>query len=507
MIIVVLLSGMGENSVFADEHKRIGILVDGSYWYNAPLLDRVKKELERVNDGQFEIEYPDQLNLNGQYDFEKIQAYVDELSQREDLDAIISSGMVSSYLFSEKKPLRVPVVAMDYILPAGLGMLSPKTFQPLNPNWTTSFDPAYVEETLKIFPKLVKTNRFVIFCPKVMCGLIPNVPQLIKSFVENPEVEVVIEIINPENYKDSIENLDNPLVVVEALKGFSDAQMTDLFTLLSDKNVMAFTVDGMNGIKKGALASIHDYKKERMGRNMAIKLFDILGNTHPSEIPVKNYKSVELIFNLETARKLGYKIPLEFIDEAKFYGAKSQYPELSFESSIKRALEQNFDIKAQALVKDQALLEVKISERGFFPQISSSLSYNRINKDQADALNGARGETRFDLSLQQRIFDRELYKTIESNEAAQKVQQQTLERINQDIIGQVAQVYMDVLQAEELVQIRRDYLNIIRKNQNLADLKFKLRETDKSDVLRLNIELENSRIDLMNAKDSLSRAE
>ena len=102
MGLVLSISGV-VSPALSEEHKRIGILVDGPYWYNTPLFDRIKKELDRVNDGQFEIEYPDQLSLNGQYDLEKIQAYVDQLLQREDLDAFIAPGMVSSYLFSEKK--------------------------------------------------------------------------------------------------------------------------------------------------------------------------------------------------------------------------------------------------------------------------------------------------------------------------------------------------------------------------------------------------------------------
>lgn len=486
---------------------RIGILQDGPYWHNAPLISKVQSELAKLNDGQLDIQYPEAFNLNGKYDFKKIQKYAAGLARNKEIDVIIAFGMISSYIFSKMDPLPVPVVAMDYILPAGLGMLAPKTFKPINPNWTTSFDPTYVNTTLKIFPKLVPAGRFAVLCPQVVCGFHPDIPQLIKSFVGRNAPKVDIIVISPQDYAKKINQLNVHLVVVEMLKGFTETQMEDVYRILAHKRIPAFTVDGLHGIKKGALVSIHDYDNARIGRNIALKLFDILNGTPPDKIPVIDFKSAELIFNRETARKIGYGIPFEFVDEARMYGAETQKKRLTFEEAIQRSLDQNFDIKSQALVRNQALLQVDITGRGFYPQVSSRFNYNRTNKDQADVFSGPRGETRFELSLQQKLFDRELSKSIESAEAAHQIEKQNLEVINQDILEQVALAYMDNLLGEELVKIQRHYLNVIRKNQNLAALKFKLRETGKSDVLRLNIELGNARIDLINTKEARFQAQ
>ena len=173
----------GPSQAAAEKTVRIGILQDGPYWHNGPLISHVKSELAKLNDGQWDIQYPKAFNLNGQYDFKKIQKYAADLVGNKEVDVIIAFGMASSYYFAKMDPLPVPVVAMDYILPAGLGMLAPKTFKPLNPNWTTSFDPAYVNSLLKIFPKLVAADRFAVLCPQVVCGFHPDIPQLIKSFV------------------------------------------------------------------------------------------------------------------------------------------------------------------------------------------------------------------------------------------------------------------------------------------------------------------------------------
>ena len=486
---------------------RIGILQDGPYWHNTPLISQIQKELNELNDGQLDIHYPQAFNLNGQYNFKKIQQYAANLAGNKEIDVIIAFGMVSSYTFSKMDPLPIPVVAMDYIAPAGLGMLAPKTFKPLNPNWTTSFDPTYVNALSKIFPKLVTADRLAVLCPQAVCDFNPDILKLIRSFLDKKAMRVDIVVISPQNYMKKINQLKVPLVVVEMLKGFSEKQMDDVFRTLIHKRIPSFTVDGMHGIKKGALVSIHSYDKPRMSRNIALKLYDILTGTRPDQISVIDFKNAELIFNRETARKIGYGIPFEFVDEARMYGAKEKKGPLLFEGAIQRSLEQNYDIKSQALVQNQALLQVEITQREFYPQVSSRLAYNRMNKDQADAFPGPRGETRFELSLQQKIYDRELSKSIESAEAVHQIESQNLEVVNQDIVEQVVLAYLDNIRGEELVEIQKNFLNIIQKNQRLADLKFKLRETGKSDVLRLNIELDNARIDLVNAKEARFRAQ
>ena len=117
-----------------------------------------------------------------------------------------------------------------------------------------------------------------------------------------------------------------------------------------------------------------------------------------------------------------------------------------------------------------------------------------------------RGESKFSIKLNQKIYDRELLRAIESAEYANEIDKRDLEVINQNIIEQVALTYMDNLFAMEAVRIQKDFLKIIQNNQKIAQLKFELRETGKGDVLRLNIDLENARSDLVDAQEALFRS-
>ena len=493
-------------TVYSEETKRIGILIDGPYWENEVLISNVKKELAKLNGNRYSIVYPPETVLNGEHDSALIEKHALQMVDDQDLDVILTIGTQSASTFSNMDSLSVPVVAMSVQFPIDLGLLEKKSLKPKNPNWITSYDPSIATNIVSLFPKLTPFNKITAICPAFLCE---NHEEIIKVLEKGPpgiDMESDLLILSPENYSKQISKLDTPLVYVFPLYGFSETQINDVFVKLSEKNIPAYTHDGMYGIKKGALVSIQDYNFEKLGRNFALKVFDILEEIPMGKIQVKDFWNTRLIFNIETAREINYQIPLEFVDEATLYGTRSSKKELQFKVALQTALSQNYDIKVQSLIQNQAFYDMEITERQFYPQLFSDLSYDQDKKARADALNAPRGETKVRLSLEQKLFDRELSKNIESLKYQNEVQKKTLEIINQDITEQVGLAYMDNLSGEEIVDIRREFLNVIRKNQSIADLKFKLGETSRGDVIRLNIELENARIDLVNAQESIFRS-
>ena len=102
--LIFFLSG-GSGFCESLEGKQIGILIDGPYWHNTPLIDQIKNELKEVSDEDYEIFFPPALQLDGQYNIEKIKTYIDELTHNKELDAIVSIGMI----------LRCKVVQLPFV--------------------------------------------------------------------------------------------------------------------------------------------------------------------------------------------------------------------------------------------------------------------------------------------------------------------------------------------------------------------------------------------------------
>ncbi len=485
------------------ETINIGVLSDGPYWSHQELINSIHKELKKLVNGRFIINYPKDAVFNGEYDSKKIKNYAQKLANREDLNLILSLGTEAGLVFSQIDPLPVPVVAMSVFLPISRELVYKETYHPKNPNWTTSFDPDLVIKINELLHKLTDFKKITVLCSHLLCKPELNITEMIMSTGEEANLKSEVVIISPEDFEEKIARLDASLVFIPPLNGFGESQMIRFYEELAKKKILAYTDDGIYGIKQGALVSLHEKDFVKQGRNYALKILDILNGISPRDITVKDIETTRLTFNLETARKINYGIPLEFIDEARLYGKGKAKARLTFQEAIQTALDQNFDIKIQALIQNQALQQMKIVQSDYFPQIFSTLNYSRTDDTRADVLPQPRGETKFQLNLSQQLVNRELYKSIESAKYGNEVEKKNLEITNQDIIEQVSLAYMDVLLGEELVRIRRDFLNIIRKNRDIAQLKFNLKETGKSDVLRLGIDLENARIELVNVQDSL----
>ena len=466
-------------------------------------MDSVHKELEKLVNGEFIISYPKDAFLNGDFDSEKIKNYAQKLAHRKDLKLILSLGTEAGLVLAQIDPLPVPVVAMSVFLPISRELVHKETYHPKNPNWITSFDQDLVLKVSELLPKLAPFKKITILCSNLLCKPDLNITEMIRNTGEEAKLKSEVVIISPDDFEEKIARLDASLVFIPPLNGFDESQMIRFYEQLAKRKILVYTNDGIYGIKKGALVSLHEIDFVKQGRNYALKILDILNGISPRDITVKDIETTKLTFNLETARKINYGIPLEFIDEARLYGKGKAKARLNFQEAIQTALDQNFDIKIQALIQNQALQQMKIVRSDYFPQVFSTLNYSRTDDTRADVIPQPRGETKFQLNLSQQLVNRELYKNIESAKYGSEVEQKNLEITNQDIIEQVSLAFMDVLLGEELVQIRREFLIIIRKNRDIAKLKFDLKETGKGDVLRLDIDLENARIELINIQDSL----
>jgi len=488
------------------EAVKIGLLYDGPYWSNQKLVDSVHSELTKLLDGDSKITVPTDAVFNGQYNSDKIKIFAQALAKNKDLDVVLTIGSLSAMAFAQMKPLPIPVVAMSVTLPIELGLIDPKTLQSRNPNWTTSYDPSVGDKFFHLLADLFESNNILLICPTLACGQNSRFRGALIKALSRLYKKIEIVAVTPDNFSEKISTLEKSFVVVTKLHGFNEKQMNAFYEALAGKNIQSYTVDGSYGIHRGALMTLHELDFLKEGRYYALKILDILNGRTPGKLLVKDIQNTKLQFNMKTAKKIGYSIPIKYVDIADLYGPQKKKPPLLFREAIEIALKQNYDIKIQALIENQSLIQVEEVERRYYPQLSSQLDYFRQDNTRSDVLPEPRGESKFSLNLSQKIYDRELLRAIESAEYANEVDKRDLEVINQNIIEQVALTYMDNLFASEIVQIQKDFLKIIQSNRKIAQLKFELRETGKGDVLRLNIDLENARSDLVDAQEALFRS-
>ena len=221
-LLVLLFFSCGSISHAASQKTvRIGVLVDGPYWYNKEFLKHIKKELNELNDETYKIVFPEEAVLNGDYNLIKIRRIARELVSGKKVDVIIAIGGASSGIFFEMDPLPVPVVAITIFMPFEKDRFLPKTFQPKNPNWTTSFDPSINSGMVALIPKLVPLTDSTFLCSAFMCGNHPEYYKVIKDLFAGAKINTQVKVVSPENYVQVLSQIDSPLVVVGPLHAFS----------------------------------------------------------------------------------------------------------------------------------------------------------------------------------------------------------------------------------------------------------------------------------------------
>lgn len=483
--------------------KRIGILVDGDYWFNE-IIHPIQEELDILNQDQFEIIYPKESRLNGNYQVDQIQSYARDFISNHRLDAILTLGTESAKAFAYMNPLTVPVVSINVDFPIDIGLLERQTLQPRNPNWTSLYDPTIELSALSFILKLKPFKKMTYLCPHFSCANNRNQPKgiadIIRAFGKNsPQLDIEVVEITKDNYSDKIMALQTDMVFVPNLYAFTDDQCKDIFKQLIQKKILSITQEGMHGVKHGAVAAVNNFDFKRIARKTALHLYNILIGMKPSELVVTDNWKVELIFNQQTAREIGYDIPLEFLYDAIVIGTSEDRMQITMKDAVEIAFKQNPDLKLKGWDLKQSALNFDIAKRGYYPQLGSNISYTQLDKTRANIQPSPEKQSRFELSMFQNIYNRELSKTIEVARLDESAAKQEISVTKQDLMLHVIMAYIDYMLAEDNVRDRREQLRILRKHLDIVLLRHNLESAGRSDVLRMEIQYNQGRMELVQA--------
>jgi len=493
------------------EQKRIGILVDGDYWFNK-IIHSIKEELNILNQNQFEILYPKESMQNGSYQVDKIQSYAHDFINKHRLDVILTLGTESAKAFACMNPLTVPVVSINVDFPIDIGLLERQTLKPTNPNWTSLYDPTIELSALTFIRKLKPFQKMTYLCPHFSCannpGKTKGIADIIRSFgKKTPQLEIEVVEITKDNYLNKIKALNTDMVFVPNLYAFTDAQCTELFKQLTQQNILSITQEGMHGVKHGAVAAVNNFDFKRIARKTALHLYNILIGMKPSELVVTDNWKVELIFNQQTAREIGYDIPLEFLYDAIVIGKSEDRMQITMKDAVEMAFKQNPDLKLKVWDQKQSALNLDIVKRGYYPHLGSNIAYTQLDKTRAHIQPSPEKQSRFELSLFQNIYNRELNKAIEVARLDESVAKQEISVTKQDLILHVIMAYIDYMLAEDNVRDRREQLRILRKHLDIVLLRHNLESAGRSDVLRMEIQYNQGRMELVQAIRDLDIAQ
>jgi hypothetical protein len=88
---------------------RIGIVTDGELVRHPESVDVFKRELQTLAEGEFDIRFPEERTLNGNWNIDGVKAALDTLLKASDVDMILAIGFVATNEACKRKGLEKPV--------------------------------------------------------------------------------------------------------------------------------------------------------------------------------------------------------------------------------------------------------------------------------------------------------------------------------------------------------------------------------------------------------------
>lgn len=326
-----------------------------------------------------------------------------------------------------------------------------------------------------------------------------SIPEFFQQSRRKFDFEAELLILSPKNFQQQLNSLETDVAIVGTLEGFSNEESKQLFNSLTENKIPNIAQEGIEAVHQGAMISISEKNYLEIGRTYAIKINSILNGIPPNELSVFDQWKLDITFNQTVGKKIGFGIPMEFLYEARIVETGDKVPPTPIQELVNQALENNHEIlidRAQGLQVEAQVGQVK---SGYMPQLNSSLSYTKIDNKRADLSPSPRTETKLELQLSQNLWNPELSGKIDTVVMNKEILESKTKLLQEDLKERVILAVLDLLKNNEIVKVRKEHLRNYRKLRDIAQLRFSLKETGKGDVLRVNMQYESGKINMINA--------
>ncbi len=488
----------------------IGIVVDGEWDLNIPVLNNLEKELKDALSQQATISIPKEKILIGDWTLNKVSEMNDQLLADDQVDILIGYGVLASYDLAHRTNLPKPVIApviLDTVIQriksingtSGVKNLSYLTF------------PGTFERDIRIFKELVNFKNLVMvhseYYEAELKGFTPEDEKLSKEF--GIKVRRMSIADNVQEFLNSIpENTD--AVYLEVLP-MNRTKFKELVKGLTEKRLPTFSFLGETDVKDGVMAAANPDIFPRLARRIALIIQRILLGEDPGSLNVNFSASKRTYINLQTAFDVGvspkWNTLLEAevirIDSAEYKNA----PTYSLEDVIKKINSENLDVLAKIKELAANYQNIPIARSNLFPKIDLSLTGLKIDADRA--LAGSQPENKIfgSAELSQVIFSEPVLANLSIQNYLYNSKINEAEAFKQSAILDGTKLFFNYLRARKIYYILLENLKLSRVNLEIAQNRQTTGAAGPGEALRWEAELSGLRKSAMDVQAQMNQAQ
>lgn len=492
---------------------RVGLVADGPTGDAVTARARILDALREVLEGDFSLEIPDEARVEGAWTVESVDAALDRVLARRDLDLVVTLGLIASHRAGIRSRLSVPVVAAFVVDPMAQGLpVDPKRGVSGRPRFTYVANPQLIGSDLAQLKDLFRANKVAYFLTGAFRRSVPGLEQRVRDTASDLGLELVFVDVDegPEAALASLPaDVDGAYVGV--LPRLDVEQLKRLLDGLAARDVPTFAQGGRPVIELGALAGIADgIDIPRRARRVALDVQRIALGESAANVPVYITRTRRLVINMKTAREIGFWPDWKALTEAELLERERDdvTRRLTLEEAAREAVERNLDLLANAQSVEANRKEIARARARLFPNAEASLRGTWIDRDRTASLQN-RAERQIDLSLsgEQVIYDERAYANLKVQKYIQESVEFDYESLKLDIIRAATQAYLDVLRSSTIEQIQVRNLELTRSNRELAVVRRAIGVAGPSEVYRWDSQLASDQSAVIDAIAQRNAAE
>jgi outer membrane protein TolC len=482
---------------------RVGVVVDGPWEGNPGIRELTRSEVTALTEGEFDVRFPDEAYLIGDWTLETVRANLDRLLEDPEVDVVITWGLLSSHAVCCYGALPKPVIAPVMIdraiqeVPIADGASGV-------PNLNYVSLPNNLASELRFFRQMVPFERVAILTIEALVEAIPK--------LELRTLEIIQEEGLDFEYVGVGDSAEEALAAIssEADAVFSwplfhlpGEEQQKLVDGLNARRLPTFSGLGGEDLERGMLASLgSDEFLPRLTRRVALNLQRILLGEEPGALPVAFEMRDQLTVNMATARAIGVSPSWDTLVEARLlHPEASELPTLAMEAAVDTAIAANLDLAARRLSVKAGEQEVRQARATFLPRLDLSASSVTIDEDRAAASFGSQAERTLtgSATVSQLLYSDGALANLEIQRQLQLSRTEELEALRLDIALDAAVTYLNLLRAKTLVQVQRNNLGLTRSNLELARIRRTIGAANPAEVFRWESQIATDRKELIEA--------
>ncbi len=484
---------------------RIGIVRDGLRARLPDNLGLLKEEILRLTSGEFDVRFPEDKIVQGNWKIDEIKRGIDKLLADPEVDLIIGLGYLASNDLCQRSKLPKPVVATIVVdrelqnLPLKDGASGVKNLSYIDAFFS-------FERDIKVFREVVPFQNLVILAGRTALEAIPWLSKKLRQIAHEHTINVNIVPI----YISAKEALaafppETDAVYVMPITQLPPGEFRKLINGLIQRKLPSFAMLGRDDVEAGLLVSVAPrFYRSRLARRVALNVMRILLGENAGTLRVAFPLGEELTINMATARAIGVYPTWSVLTEAVLLNERVERVErqLTLESAVREAIGANLDLAAEnrnVAAGEQVVKEVR-SE--LLPQIDLGAGGEIIDDDRAEAGAGTQPERSLSGSATatQLLYDEDAWSdfTVEKHlQTSREEQRATLEL---DVIRNAAVAYLNVLRAKTLERVEKENLKLSRANLERARVRVSVGMANRSEEFRWESQIAGNRSEVLFAE-------